>query len=313
MKSLKNRLQKNSVYAGVTGYLKRTSLPGFQGVPIYTVLVFLLREIEDEDMQLRGSSLAFNFFIALFPAIIFLFTLIPYIPISGLQEQILSLFRELLPATAFAAASATLEDILGNQRGGLLSLGFFMALYFSTNGIHAMMNAFNKYNLSTERRTQLRQRITSVGLTFLVGFVLLFSILLITFSELVMNWITSKDIISAPLVNILIIIIRWLITMGLLFLIFSSLYFYGPSRKRRWRFITPGSTLATGLSLLATIGFTAYVNQFNSYNKLYGSIGTLLVVMIIIYFNSLILLIGFELNASIDKSIRARNKELKVE
>jgi membrane protein len=98
--------------------------------------------------------------------------------------------------------------------------------------------------------------------------------------------------------------------MAMLFFIISSLYFYGPSKKRRWRFISPGSTLATGLSLLATIGFTAYVNQFNSYNKIYGSIGAVLVVMIILYFNSLILLIGFELNASIDKSIQARKKSL---
>jgi membrane protein len=283
---------------------RKISVPGFDKIPLYDVMLFFYRSMVDGSFTTRASAIAFSFFLALFPAIIFLFTLIPYIPIRNFQAELFLLIRDLLPASSFAAVEETIQDILTKPRGGLLSLGFLMALIFASNGLVSMMNAFDASLHTIERRNWIEQRLVSIVLLFILSVLLTLAISLIIAGQSAINYLDNSSLIGSRLTYYLLSVGKWLITLSLFFFAYSSLYFFAPTRKTRWRFVSPGGTLATLLSILVLIGFGYYINRFGQYNKLYGSIGTLLVILLLCYLMSLILLIGFELNNSITAARR---------
>jgi membrane protein len=280
-------------------------LPGFSPLPFYTVASFFFQEIGKDELVNKASSLSFNFMLAIFPAIIFLFTLIPYIPIDNFQDQLMSLIALILPAEAYAAVNTTLLDIVKNQNSKLLSFGFVFALIFSTNGVHTLMVAFNKSSLIMETRSWFKQRLVAIFLTVLISFALIFGLVIMTIGEYIIDFLKSelrfKDSIWLYLLNLG----RWLILIIIYFVTIASLYRYGPANAKKWKFFSAGSWMATILAVLTFWGFSYYINNFGTYNKLYGSIGTLIVLMIWLYLNSLVILVGFELNASIDLSKRS--------
>ncbi len=280
-------------------WAKGVSMPFFDGVPIYNVGLFFWRSIVDGALTTRASAIAFNFFLALFPAILFLFTLIPYIPIPDFQDELFYLIKSVVPESVFGAVEDTVEDIITRPRGGLLSLGFFMALIFSTNGIASMMSAFDATIHSIYRRNWISQRLTSIVLLFILSVLLTLAISLVTGGQALLDYIANHFVLLNRFTYYFFSIGKWVVILALFFFAYSFLYYMAPARKTKWRFISAGGTLATLLSIVLLFGFTFYINNFSTYNKLYGSIGTLLVVLLLIYLLSLILLIGFELNASI--------------
>jgi membrane protein len=294
-------------------FTRSITLPGFNELPLYTVSVLFYQGIVKGSIPSRASSLAFNFFLALFPAIIFLFTLISYVPVDDFQDRLLDVIQGIMPHNAYEATRSTIEDIVQHKRGGLLSLGFIFALYFSTNGVNAMIEGFNKSYHSIETRTFLKQRIVALILTVLLSLLLMVSISTMIFSEAVLEYITGWGILKDKFLYMLLIAGKWVILLGMFFFGISFLYYFGPSRKRKWRFFSPGSTLATVLCVLVSLGFTYFVNNFGQYNKIYGSIGTLIVIMLWIYFNSVSLLVGFELNASIDNAGKRMKRKAELE
>lgn len=281
---------------------QRIVLPGFQGLSLYLVTKFFFKGIQNGTLNMRASALSFSFFLALFPSIIFLFTLIPYIPIDNFQDYLFNLLQKVMPESAFEATEETISDIISNQRGGLLSFGFITALYFSTNGFHAMINAFNETYHDIETRKPLQQRLASFYMLFLTILLLSVSIALLIFGEFGLKQLVHNNTGLYYVLSFL----KWLILAVLCYSIISFNYYLGPKRKQGWHFFSAGSMLATIFIILATIGFTYYVNNFGNYNKLYGSIGTLIVIMMLIYINSLILLLGFDLNASIQSAKKHR-------
>lgn len=283
---------------------KKISLPGFDGMAIYDVMVFFWRSIVDGALSTRASAIAFNLFVALFPAIIFLFTLIPFIPIEDFQNELFLLIKDMVPASAFEAIEGTVADILTHQRGDLLSLGFFMALIFSTNGFASMMVAFDASLHSFERRTWLGQRLIALMLLIIVSVLVTVAIALITYGQHFINYLVANGYLRDHLIFYILTIGKWFIILFLVFIANSFLYYLAPSKKTKWRFISAGSSLATVLSVLTFVGFSYYINNFGQYNKLYGSIGTLLVIMLLMYLLSMILLVGFELNASINEAVK---------
>ena len=283
-------------------WARRVSLPGFDGIPLYDVLIFFWKSIVEGSITTRASAIAFNFFLALFPALIFLFTLIPYIPIANFQEELFLLIQDVLPENAFSTVEKTIREIITEERGGLLSLGFFMALIFSTNGLASMMSAFDASLHSFQRRIWIEQRIIAVMLLFIISILLTITIALIAGGQIAINYLANNDLLRDNLTYYLLTFGKWIVIIGLLFFTYSFFYYFAPAKKTRWRFISAGSTLATVLSIPTILGFGYYITNFGQYNKLYGSIGTLLVVLFLFYLMSLILLIGFELNASINEA-----------
>jgi membrane protein len=289
----------------VEDFAHRIVFPGFDGMSLYDVVDFFIRGIQRGSITSRASAFSFNFFLAVFPAIIFFFTIIPYIPIAGFQDTLLELMRDFIPEKVYGSVEGTLFDVIKRPHGGLLSVGFILAMYFSTNGINSLIESFNQTYHTIETRSAFKQRLISILLVLILSILVILAIVLIIVGPIVLELLTSRDILNNFLTIRLIILGKWVIVVALFFFVFSFLYYLAPAKSGHFRFISAGSTLATLLTIFTSIGFNYYANNFIRYNSLYGSIGTLMIVMLWIYFNAIIVLVGFELNASISK---ARNE-----
>lgn len=304
MEWLHRILSRYKFYQYFLDWTKVVILPGFRPLPLYTVAAFFFKEIKQDSLVNRASSLAYSFLLATFPVIIFLFTLIPYIPVNNFQDTLLTLIRTVLPHNAYLALKDTINDIINHGNLSLLSFGFLTAMIFATNGIAKLMKAFNKSFLVEETRTWLKRRWIALLLTMVIALSLFVAIIILIIGQGMILFVQDHFESTKTFLKYVVKLVNWAIIIGLFFVTISILYRYGPANKRKWKFVNPGSILATTLAVLTSIGFSFYINNFSSYNKVYGSIGTLIVVMIWLYLNSLILLIGFELNASIDLSKR---------
>jgi membrane protein len=294
---------------------KRHSLPGFFQVPIYDTLVFLFNELRRFDLFTRANAVAYSFFLSLFPSIMALFTLLPifkqyfirYLPNSeNFDQQLEEAIRQILPGVAGDRLFQFVYNVINEPRYGLLSFGFLLAILFASNGMLALMQGFEKsYEMTFKRRGELKKRLIAVLLTFQVGTLVIGSVILVILGDFLVGLIT--DFIHLDFLSILLLnLTRWLGILLLYYLGIAVIYRYGVPVHKKFNIFSPGATLSTILCIITSLAFSYYVNRFNTYNELYGSIGTIIVLMIWIQLNSLILLIGFELNASI-----AVNRDLK--
>ena len=276
---------------------KNIVLPGFSGIPLFDVVRFFFIQIQKTSLNERAASIAFNLLVAIPPACIFIFTLVPYLPIKEFMPQLYDLIRDISPGKQnHQPIIDFIEDFISNEQGGLLSFGFLLALYFSSNAMIGIMDSFNKLNyIGFSRRHMVHDRWVAIKLTLLVFLIILLSIIALILRGTVLTWLGIED----PAIRTIIFNVRWIVIILLFFLTISFIYRHAPAVQKKWKLINPGSILATFMMIAFTLGFSYYVANFGNYNKLYGSIGTILILMLLIFFNSLVLLIGFELNVSI--------------
>ncbi|MEA3447924.1 MAG: YihY/virulence factor BrkB family protein [Bacteroidota bacterium] len=279
---------------------KKFSLPGFDKYPIYDIGVFFIRGVQKGAINQRAASVAYNTFLSIFPAIIFLFTLIPYVPVENFQESLLNLLENFVPHNAYLAMEDTIIDIITNQRGSLLSITFVFALFVASNGVLALIRAFNSSYHGIKYRKWWMRRLVSILLVFIEFILITITIALLSINESLYD----KFFEGAKLLWYVFLGIRIIIILALFFFSTSFIYYLAPARRGRFRFISPGATLATILMVIASYGFSFFVNNFGQFNKLYGSIGTIIVVLIWIYIMSFAVILGFELNASIIERAR---------
>ncbi|MFO7851118.1 MAG: YihY/virulence factor BrkB family protein [Bacteroidota bacterium] len=279
--------------------LKKLVLPGFDRVPIHDVIVFFIRGFRKGALVTRASAIAFNLLLSLVPATVLLFTLIPYIPISGFQEEVILLIESILPDRVYPFLEQSIRDAVTSRGNIFLIIMFIASAIMATNGIHALINAFVVSDHKFETRSWIAQRKIAFFLFFIIGLLITVAAILLIFGRSTVLKLVENNIIESGIVYYFLQITKWLVIIGLLFLAISFLYYLAPSRKAKFRFISAGSSLATILFIATSLGFSAYVNNFDQYNKLYGSMGTILVILLWLYLNSISLLIGFELNASI--------------
>ena len=302
-----NWVKNSAQYLSLVSLLKRIRLRR-KGVSVYDIAVVFIDKLQNDEIVTRANGVAFNFTLAIFPAIIFIFTLIPYIQIAELPEldqQIMGFLEGYLPEAMYEVASTTIEDIISNRRGGLLSFGFLFSLFLATNGMMSLMKAFNKCYKTVESRSFFQSRFIATSLTFMLAVVLFFAMFLLVIGQQAINFLES-----APWINIegyvflLVMALRFIVLFFIFLVAISSIYYLAPAVHDRWQFFSPGSLTAAFLSLVVTFAFTFYINNFAAYNKFYGSIGVLIALMVWLSLLSVIMLIGFEINASIDKSSR---------
>jgi len=276
---------------------QKIRLPGFQGIPLYDVLKFFFKQIRKVGITERAAAISFNCVMAIPPIIIFLCTLIPYLPISNeFIRQLHGLIRDVIPGEKNNSAIIKfIDDIIKKPKNDLLSLGFLLALFYSSNAVIGIMRAFDKNYVGFKKRKMINRRVTALQLTSVL-FVLMFaSLLVLIMQSSVLKLFGLKSLLVRHIIGYA----RWVVIVFLFFSSVSFIYRYAPFVHKRWKMINPGCILATTLMLLFTIFFSYWVNNFSNYNKLYGSISTILILMLLIYFNSVVLLIGFELNVSI--------------
>lgn len=291
----------------IIDWSKKHSFPGFQKVPVYDVVNFVGEEMKRDDLNTRANGIAFSFFLSLFPLILVLFSLIAYLPIyKNFFDLIKTSIQEIMPGNAGKMLLTTIRDIITKKRSDLLSLGFILAMFFSTNGMMAMMKGFEKsYPFTFRKIGPIQKRLTALQLTFMLALLLLASVILIILGNTIVNLIDDWFDIG-KMAKTLIFYLRWAVIIFLFYGGISVIYRYGAPTRKRFGFFSPGAGLATFLSMLTSLGFSFYVDNFGNYNKLYGSIGTIIVVMVWLQINSFVILVGYELNASI-----AVNRDLK--
>jgi len=299
MPGLRERIKASRIYQSVVEWLDTHSLPGFYGIPILDILTFVRKELRKESLVLRANAMAYSFFMALFPAIIVLFTLLPYLPVKGLMQALKNSLMQMMPVEAAIYLTSIIEELTAIPRGGLLSVGLLLTLFFTSNGMMSMLRGFEKrYEISYKARTGIRRRLVALQLTVILGLLLIVSLVAIvlgrSLASALLAW-TQVDYDG----YVVLLYVRWVAIIVLFYAGISLLYRYGPALKQRMRFFTPGATLATILSISSSVGFSYYVNQFETYNQFYGSLGALIVLMLWLQINAIIILIGYELNASI--------------
>lgn len=296
-------------------FLQTSSFPGFHGVPIWDVFVFFIQEIRRDRLTVRAGAISFNFLLAIFPSIIFLFTLIPYIPVQNLDEYLMNTLEQVLPESGFEFLQSTIQDIVSIKRGGLLSFGFLLAFFFATNGVNGLQLAFNKEHPVYRRRGLLRGRAAAIRLTLYLFVLFIVSILLIIGGDMVVFWFADTIGFLSRFAIIMLSVIKWIVILFLFFTGISLIYHYGPTTRQKYKFFTPGGTFASIFSVATSLVFGYFVNNFGLYNQIYGSIGTLIVLMIWINLNAFVLILGFEINNSIivNKSIGKNALEKNVQ
>jgi len=291
----------------VVGWSKKIHLPGFQGIPLYDVVKFFFEQVRKVGMVERASAISFNIVMAIPPAVIFLFTLIPYLPfVKQFTHELYGLIRDVIPGNKNNSVIIKfLDDFLNNPRNGLLSLGFILALFYSSNAMMGIMRSFDKNYIGFKKRKSLQQRGVAIKLTLIMFVIVFSSILILVMQGAMLRWLgIQRADVRAFIKNI-----RWIIIVLLFFYSISYIYRHAPSVDKKWKLLNAGSILATVLMILFTSLFSYWVNNFANYNKLYGSISAVLILMLLIYFNSLVLLVGFELNVSISSLKRLADDE----
>ena len=293
-------------------WLKKVRFSKHENVSLYKILKIFITNLMDDDILDRANGVAFNFILAIFPAVIFLFTMTPYITTfyPGINtESIMQFLGDQMPPSMFEVISPTLHDIISIQRGGLLSLGFFFSFYLSTNGMMALMRAFNACYRTIENRGAVKTRLIATALTMNMAIALLLASLLLIVGQLVLEYVMAHVpefdwLDTGSFAVFLLFAVRFLAVFIAFFLAISSIYYFGPAIHYNWRFFSVGSWLATLLSLAVSYGFSFYITNFGTYNKVYGSIGALIALMVLIQLLTIVLLVGYEVNTSIHDAIR---------
>ena len=317
-KNIGNEFWRLPVVKEILDWSKINSFPGFEGIPIYDVTVFIINEIQRFDLVTRANSIAYSFFLALFPAIMVVFTLIPFF-----SDYILSFFDmdtnnflqiienqiiNVLPGEGGIGSQLyqTIEDLATRPRTGLLTTGFILAIFFASNGMISMMRSFEKAHVSGfKKRGYVMTYLIAFLLTSQLSLLVIGSSTLIFLGEKTIVWMAgyhSFDMVTTAGIFLL----RWLTIIGLVYFAIGVLYRFGAALPRKLPIFSPGTAVATILCILASLVFSYYVSNYANYNRFYGSIGAIIIIMLWIQLNAMALLIGFELNASI-----AVNRDLK--
>ncbi|WP_299103839.1 YihY/virulence factor BrkB family protein [uncultured Tenacibaculum sp.] len=303
---IEDKLEKIPVVNWVVAFGKKVKIPGLEGMSLYDVLEMYVIGIVKGALTTRAGGIAYSFFMAIFPFLLFILTLIPYIPIDGFQEGLFSLIQEILPPKTFEAADGVLKDILNNQYGGLLSFGFLVSIFLMTNGVNAIFGGFEYSYHVKEVRSVVKAYIISLGVSLLMSLFLIVTVVLIIMYQIALSkigeygWFDLNDLD-------LFYYGRGFLFLVMIFTIVSLLFRYGTKQGKEVKFFSAGAVLTTVVSMFTFYLFGIYVVKFAQYNQLYGSIGTLLILMLFVWLNAIILLLGFELNASLYR-LKRKNK-----
>ena len=295
---IENKLNKIPVVKQLIAITKAIKLKTLEGLSLYDILELYVLGIFKGAFSYRASSIAFSFFMALFPFALFILNLIPFIPLENFQADFLEFVEEGVPPNTYDAIEAILRDIMENSHQGLLSSGFILSILLMTNGINAILGGFEMSTHITITRGFFRQYFISLAISLVLSMILLITVAAIVIAEVMIQKINIRGYVAD------VSVIEWSRYGFILLMILittSILYKFGAKETSSIAFISYGAVFTTILIVVSSYVFGIYVTKFAKYNELYGSIGTLLVLMFYIWINCMVLLLGFELNATISK------------
>lgn len=289
----------------------KIGIPGFGGFSLYYIGNFFITGLSKGSFTIRAKSVTYSLFSAIFPLLIFGFSLIPFIPIPGFQDTLMEVITEMLPPAIYEVFFDTISDTILNPSGTLLSFGIITSLFFASNGILAIIEAFNASFHHVDRRNLISKRLISIAMVLILCTLIVAAMtVIIGGSKYIDHLVTHHTTIAdSTFWYVCLHIAKWLIIILLYFMAISFLYYLAPSKKSRYKFISPGAILATIVQILCSSGFSFYLNNFANYNKIYGSLGTIIIVLMLLYLTSISLILGFELNLSIMSGKKSDTEE----
>ncbi|MFT4683371.1 MAG: membrane protein [Flavobacteriales bacterium] len=301
-----NRLLKSKLVIRILNFTHRLKPWGFEGLSLYAVAKFFIEGIQKGAISTRASAISFQLFLAIFPVLIMLLSLIPMIPIDNFQDDLFGYIQQFFPGDTFSLVDEIVADLLTKSHNTVFSVGFILSVFYASNSVNAILQGFNgAYHLEA-RGNPIIIRLLSVLLLLVLSLLMVIAISLIIFSGVAFEKLIELELLHEDMVFML-SVAKWIITFLLIYGAISILYNIGDLKDRKWKTTSAGATLTTILFIITSTLFAWFVNNFASYNRLYGSLGTLLILLIWTNVNSTILLVGFELNTSIKK---AKSNEL---
>lgn len=305
---IESRLLKLPLLRNLVRVLQRIQLPWLEGLSLYDLMELYILGIVEGGLTYHASAVAFSFFMALFPFALFILNLIPYIPIQGFQADFLEFVKEGVPPNTYDAIYKIINDILNNSHSGLLSSGFLLSIFLMANGISGIISGFESSKHVLVKRGFLRQYVVALGISMVLSVLLIVTVAAIVIFEVIIQQTIIQDVLSdqIPLIEMG----RYAFVILMILITSSILLRYGTKQFHKPRFISIGSVFTTVLIIISSYFFGIWVIKFSKYNELYGSIGTLLILMFYIWINCMILLLGFELNATIAKLKKQKAAQL---
>lgn len=295
--TIKKHFESSGTGKRIIHYGKKAFIPGFDGFSLYEVTTAFVSQLRKTSLVERASGISFNIVMAIPPTLIFIFTLIPYLPISKeFLNQMFALIRDIVPGEKNNSVIINfLKDFVNRPRNELLSFGLLLAIFFSSNAMMGVLRSFDKNYAGFAKRKGFHKRRVALQLTMIVFFLIFLCILLLIAQASVLRWIGVESAFWRNLIHNS----RWILIVLLTYYIVSFIYHHGPAIAKKWPLFTPGAVFATTFMIIATALFSYWVNHFSTYNTVYGSIGAIFILMSLIYTNSLAVLMGFELNVTL--------------
>ncbi|PRZ21652.1 YihY/virulence factor BrkB family protein [Flavobacterium granuli] len=301
---IEQRIEKIPILRSLVRFLKRVKLSWLEGLSLYDLLELYVIGIAEGALSNRAGAIAFSFFMALFPFALFILNLIPYIPIEGFQQDFLKFVSEGVPPNTYYAIENIINDILHNSHSGLLSSGFLLSIFLMANGLNSILGGFETSRHVLVKRGFFHQYFVAVGMSLVLSFLLILTVAIIVVFEVFIQKLTAHELLSEQIP--LIVLSRYGFLILMILITTSVLFKFGTKHDKSRSFISIGSVFSTIFTLIISYFFGIWVIRFSQYNQLYGSIGTLLIVMFYIWINCMILLLGFELNATINNLKRKK-------
>lgn len=299
---------------GISRWADRIRIPGHKNVTLYNLSSMLLDSFRHGNLGMRAAGVSFRFLTSLFPLIIFLFSFIPYIPISGLQENMMAGIRDFFPEQIYVFFHQVLTDLIVQKHSVLLSLSFILSIYFAANAVDALVTGLNSsYHLTQSKRMRLwRQKLTSIIVLLTIFGLIIFSFLVTQGSQWILDYLYNHGIIQSSIAYNLLYAIKILLSFLVFMLVISVIYNVANTDKIRWRFFSAGAILSTVLIYALQASFGLYITYFGKFDKVYGHIGAALAFLVFIYYLFMILIIGFELNMSLQRAYYKKNYNFEI-
>lgn len=300
-KTIEQRLMRFKPFCWLVSILDSIVIPGFEGMTLLYLLRAYFNGIIQGALGSRASSIAYSFFMAIFPALLFLLNLVPYVPIENFDIKFMAFIYELIPAQSLDFFKPIIIDISQNERAGLASFAGLLALFLTANGVNAIFSGFEGSHYNEISRNFFRQYVVALGTSIILALLLVTTISVVIYFELLLNSLKERDFMSNDMDIALLRIGKNLFLIIMIYSVIATLYYFGTKEGRKSRFFSPGALMTTILFMITTYLFGIYIDNFGTYNELYGSIGALLIMMLYIWLNSNLILLGYELNATLQK------------
>ena len=279
-------------------------LPGFQGVPVFDVILFFIKGLKQGVINQRAAALSYHLFLSLFPLLLAGMTLLPFFNLEHYIPMIAETLENFLPESTQNFIQTTITDLLSKKHKGLMSIGFISAVWVASSGFNSLILTFNQSTNSSKQKGFVKRRTIAILMVLGIFIAVIISFSLILFSRRLMFFLIFNDTINSFFRLYVFKLIKWSVIIFLIYVILATIYYITPVNRQGYKFFSAGATLATVMFILMSNGFNWYIIHFSLYNALYGSIGAIIIFLLWLYLNAYVLILGFELNAAIAEAYK---------